>query len=593
MSWLWAPIMFNPMPTTQELQSDIIGMMDWMSMKLKSITKGDADMLIHNLKTVHTAKRLMLEMNIDRQNKSEAAAESLTPTRLPESTTSEQIDLKASIENYLMEWYRGLAQTSKKYACYSWKRGFAGIAAQRLIPDRSSREKEIIISVTDKMTPVIIEALAVDGLIKSSLFNTIPNLGESFKVQILCDIGLIIVSNLPKEGTETLLKSKLVTLPIRQADGIDSGDFLINVSISNFTEWSENRIPTFRSFAGAKSCQQQHWATENGRGETKNESWRAWYLQEVILDIWQLEDELSKHGAVVKGAIILIKSYLVVEFYFPWVLISWAYFNTESSWVVILLFFLYWLYKWIDQNTSDRHDYPQLIKALALVLIPFIVVYYRSSMISVNELFWSVCLYAFGWSIVTRLLMGSYNLAAKWGVTPFEVKASSDVVAARRHDVERMCKVELQKAEVFRKRLLIPRILTSYRSIVPFTIMFLLAIGNIIAIITSTWLTAMMYNGGVAEAWRKAYFRSAAASPPKDPPPEEGPPEVERIDDSVESFTGGRSRRQNRPTQKAKPKNPPLTSSAAKPRKPVSTRKASKPPPKQRGPINFEISEAY
>lgn len=75
---------------------------------------------------------------------------------------------------------------------------------------------------------------------------------------------------------------------------------------------------------------------------------------------------------------------------------------------------------------------------------------------------------------------------------------------------------------MFVSRLLIPRGLGIFRRIIPFIIMLMLAVGNMLAICISLTLTTIMYNGRVAEAWRKAYFRSSASAAPPSAGPVSG-----------------------------------------------------------------------
>eukprot|EP00756_Hemistasia_phaeocysticola_P008616 Hpha_TRINITY_DN14678_c0_g1::TRINITY_DN14678_c0_g1_i1::g.48572::m.48572 len=324
----------------------------------------------------------------------------------------------------------------------------------------------------------------------------------------------------------------------------------LKMRLQTFDEWSQHRIPTFRDLNGLRS---QFWTSEDGRTPADAESWMAWWYRNVLFFQWESEDlYFGGIGNLVGN--VAMRLYLNLEFYFPWALIAFAFWDLDSLFYLWLIVGIGILFKMVDKNTKQHHEYAQLLKALGLFAAPFAIIYFQHALLSFKKLFWSLVFYFVAVNLLLRLASGFWNVRARrkaFGNTfqfnsptswrQSQVGAGGDterggdegggggqvarLVTNRINDVSTRNQDELKQANVFQNRLLMPRILGMFRRVIPVAVMIILALGNFICVTLCTWLMAMMYNGRVAEAWRRAYFRStatAAPAPSAPPPPPSG-----------------------------------------------------------------------
>jgi len=324
----------------------------------------------------------------------------------------------------------------------------------------------------------------------------------------------------------------------------------LKMRLQTFNEWSKHRIPTFMDLNGLRN---QFWTSEDGRTPQDAESWMAWWYKEVLFFQWQAEDVYFGGVGNLIGNVSM-RLYQNLEFYFPWGLMAFAFWDIDSLFFLFVIVGIGFLFKIVDKNTKQNHEYSQLLKALALIALPFAYVYYSHGLLSSKQLFWSIVFYfvcinlllrlgAGVWNVRSRRRAFGYSFNNKPGKAESKVDKKGDSVAggdtersglgasaskitmlveSRQGDAEARNEDELKNANVFVNRLLMPRFFGQFRRILPVGIMVLLSIGSFFCVAVSTWLMAMMFNGRVAEAWRRAYFRStatAAEAPAAAPPP--------------------------------------------------------------------------
>eukprot|EP01059_Diplonema_ambulator_P030078 TRINITY_DN5031_c1_g1_i3.p1 TRINITY_DN5031_c1_g1~~TRINITY_DN5031_c1_g1_i3.p1 ORF type:complete len:900 (+),score=311.38 TRINITY_DN5031_c1_g1_i3:305-2701(+) len=331
MSWLWAPVVFNPMPTTQELQTDLSAMMDWIGTTVRNCRQKEASKMKTDLETVHTATRVMLAARIAKDKETTTAESAVRNTGDDAASTSDQSDNESTTgqeintgkKNTLEQWYGELVINDS--ASFHWK---PGMPKKPQVPEPEVRAREVI----------------AEGLKVKDLVSTVRGAGHKIKEKLeefgvdtvnveTFDIkGVVVLRLKATKGDEEKEVDKLFKDKSSLMLELDE----VTVKIQKFAQWSANRIPTFN---GYDEMVAQYWTTEDGKRNAADESWKAWYMQKVVFDLWQSEDEHSK-TAVQYLVATVIKVYLHAEFYLPWMLIAFAYWNMESLWLVIVSIFL-------------------------------------------------------------------------------------------------------------------------------------------------------------------------------------------------------------------------------------------------------------
>ena len=524
------------MTTTHEIHHGFKNMIEWLKTSSRDTTREEVDAMEAGLEAVRCKRALQLENNLTEEENEQGAlgspshpsftgsqgrgeeeeedgtsAAGASPARAvtpdPESDRNQQLTLL--VDTKLRQWYKTI--TAVRDAPFSTK--FKSSKRDMLAKD-SDRTKELILTFD---TPASHAAFAEDRCRRMLINQFLNGSNDTIDVRWLqIEDTNVYIMRCTDQATPTSLMN--IYRQICDASGCICFTFAgqdITVKVESFVTWAKWRVPTYDSLDQMIT---QYWLTE-GRRERTEASWKAWYLRRVVFDIWMLEDEHAQSLSM-RVVSIVIKSYLHIEFFLPWLLIALAYFNMESMWLLFMMLFVWYLFVFIDSNTKDRHDYPQSIKALTLLMLPMAIIYYQYAVITAKELFWSCIAFFIGSCSLISVYVGLMNSVAwfqKKQVKETSSRRVSDGYEAgrqqRRDDVTRANEQEKEAARLFLQRVLIPSTDVSLVIGVPFMIMCLMVIGNVLAAAMSTWITAMMYNGTVAEAWKKAYFQSAPHTP--------------------------------------------------------------------------------
>jgi hypothetical protein len=277
----------------------------------------------------------------------------------------------------------------------------------------------------------------------------------------------------------------------------------------------------------------------------------GWWLKGVLLMQWESEDEFFPGLANLS----LQKTYLMVEMFFPWIVVAINNFYVDSVYFLILVVGGIVLFYIVDHWLKAFHEHSQMMKASTLLTIPFAIGYFEQSYMTFSELVWSMTMYYLCMSLTTRAIYGIMNIILKYDVlglngNPYHVDFSPVLSQAnttapeqngtyyqqltvgiqnRIHEMEALNDCELMRLKLFIKRIQFPRALSGFRRIQPLLCMTIVSLGGALCVSISGWLTTVMYNGRVSECWKKALTRMVVPESKKPPQPPEDPRLVREV----------------------------------------------------------------
>eukprot|EP00760_Papus_ankaliazontas_P012249 PhM_4_TR1522/c0_g1_i1/m.50012 len=434
-SWLWAPVFFNPAPSVQELQNDVKELMSWLSAKFRHLTPFEAEGLSRKLEGAQHKRLLNLISSFEAECR--ATGSEPSPGAGNHADDPKETDKRKSSKSVM----RRSAATFGSRA-----------EARKAVEDV---HKELV-------------------------------------------------------DAEKLVQSTLTTF--------ESPNYKVDEKVTS------------------ASLQNEFWGTDDKK------AWMAWWHKAVLLRQWEGEDEFFP-GLT---NLAIQKTYLVVELFFPWIVVAVNNFYEDSIYFLMVAAGIIVLSYVVNHWLAVFHEHNQMMKASTLLCFPFAIGYFKKSYMSTSELIWSMTLYYLVMSLATRGIYGVMNMALKYRVvglsgnpyrvdfTPIVTNVSENPadgnyaqqltvgIQNRIHEMEALNDGEKRRLTLFLARMQFPRFLAGFRRIQPLLCMALVTIGYALSVSIAGWLTTLLYNGRVSEAWKKALNRIVVPDN-KDPPP---PPPV-------------------------------------------------------------------
>ena len=504
LSWMWAPIIFNPAPTTQDLTSDTGDMVTWilghrratvpleaLKRKLLAIIK-NRQLIMHKERAAECEKA----MNDDSLNKAK--------TQMAQKAAEKAAAVAAA----------AAAQDAPSPAA----------APPPAVGGGMRRIQESI--APDATTPLVTVTSAVDttasvntGDTRASLVDLSDRLRQAasdhtdFKQNLM---SVYMVLSDPAQ-TERLKRDKahhlseyLRLIGRNPSEKIDVG-----------------------SGEGYDSIVKEYWGTAD------EDCWVSWWLKGVIMMQWEAEDQFFP------GLINLVvqKIYLHFELFFPWIVLALTQHNILSMYFFYVIVFFVGTAQLVNYLFRKHHEYATLAKAAFLLVIPIAALFYHNNLITTMQLVWSLALYMLCISLALRGFFGAVNVASKFnhfGINgnPFLVNFTAqspkteNIEELVRLSVENVVaenettsKVEENRFRLFATRTKYLKYVALFRTLVPVLVTGFLLVGNALTVLMSEWLTTLNFNGRVNEAWKKSYLRSSGpeAAGPAAPSPAVGP----------------------------------------------------------------------
>jgi hypothetical protein len=267
--------------------------------------------------------------------------------------------------------------------------------------------------------------------------------------------------------------------------------------------------------------------------QAEDDSWLGWWLKCVVVNQWESEDQFFP------GLVNLVaqKLMLALETYAPWIILALTQFNLESLWYMYLVVMFVVVSVIVDMGFKNHHEYSTMAKSVMILTLPFAFFYWKESVMTLSELFWSLALLGVATLIFVDFGYGALNIVAKFRAVisgnPYKVAFEAEAaktdsvgeriglsVRNRTKELKLTNEVEERRINLFKMRVEHLRHIQLGRKIVPALCLVVLVVGNAITVILSDWITAMNFNGRVTEAWKVAYLRpsmSTSAGPAMPP----------------------------------------------------------------------------
>eukprot|EP01001_Neometanema_parovale_P008917 NODE_5171_length_973_cov_114.824706_g4961_i0.p1 GENE.NODE_5171_length_973_cov_114.824706_g4961_i0~~NODE_5171_length_973_cov_114.824706_g4961_i0.p1 ORF type:complete len:195 (-),score=26.95 NODE_5171_length_973_cov_114.824706_g4961_i0:140-724(-) len=181
--------------------------------------------------------------------------------------------------------------------------------------------------------------------------------------------------------------------------------------------------------------------------------------------------------------------------YVPWIIWLSSYWRPESLYFLVLTAEALIFWRLLDTYLSTLHEHFAFIGTLMIaVLTPLLLVYWAWARVSVIEILLAGSFYAIIWSVINASLIGLWNLWFKRKYQLGGYTLGGNILG--RQDVDR--------DKMYLNRMSIPRWHINLQRVFPMMALAFFGILNWLLIMVNSGLTAMLFNGAVAEAWTKA-----------------------------------------------------------------------------------------
>jgi len=218
-------------------------------------------------------------------------------------------------------------------------------------------------------------------------------------------------------------------------------------------------------------------------------SWQGWFMKNIYVDVWETIDRFFN------SPLNLLTWYSQQTIfwlwrYFPWVLLAWLYWNTESVYYAVTIVVVCVILFSIEKFMRNMHQYFAILKILPIFLIPPMVLFYENGTLTGLQLLQSMFMYIIVGFMLIEVILGVWNVTVK--IFTGTVFRNSGRGVQRR---------------LMGWRLFVPLMVFQPQVIWPYATIAVLTIGNFLTIAFGGALTAFLYNGRVADIWSRAYIQ--------------------------------------------------------------------------------------
>lgn len=219
-------------------------------------------------------------------------------------------------------------------------------------------------------------------------------------------------------------------------------------------------------------------------------SWQAWFVKSVYVDVWETADRWF--GTPLNFCIWYTQQLVFWLWrYLPWLVLAQFYWALDSVYYTVVIIVVYVLFFALDHCMRNMHEYFTLLQVAPLFLLPPLVVFFRYGRITAFNLILSMFVYVLGLFALIEVVLGVWNILVK-----------TRTCYGRKETGGKKAKPK----KLLGRRLKIPLVFFNLQIIWPYITMAVLTFGTFITVAFGGALTALLYNGRVADMWHRAYL---------------------------------------------------------------------------------------